>query len=500
MIAAEHNTKLAELPADLGTWPFRKARLEFQDRVFARARTMKAIAMAPCATGVGKTYMACNVAAYKYMTGEIDAVAVVAPMGVHRQWIEEAIPECMTSAVRTHTGIWKPGMDLRKHRFLGNEKMRVLAFNIEAFSADSGRAAKALAQYLKSGRVMLILDESTGIKNPRAARTKELIDLAPLASCRAILTGTPITRGIEDLWAQYQFLDPEIIGMSNFYAFRGRYCVTRPAFRGAGVGVVKIVGYRNMEEFVRKIAPVTFVVPKDVLGLPPKTYERINVELTDEQRRAYNALRNKLIDDLHEQRIVSPANAAVRLVRLQQVLCGRLVVNDSDDPEAPATVRQVASRRVSATVDFVEDNPDPYVIWCRFVPDLFDLEKALKKIGRKPVLHYGAMDDEDRAKAKKMMMDGKATDFLASVGISKGLDGLQHVIDRGIYYSGTFNREDRWQSEDRIYRLGTKGSVVFFDVVAGPGKTVDHMIMEVREKTEDLIRDFMSHPDMLPEV
>jgi len=472
--------------------------------VFVNARDLPEIALAPAATGTGKSYMACNIAAHKYLSGVIDAVAIIAPMGVHRQWIEEVLPRDMTLAVKTRSLIWKPSLELRKKRMThcGSDNMLpVLAFNVEAFSADSGRAAKALAEYCRAHRVLLILDESTSVKTPRAIRTKTLIKLAPLAACRMILTGTPITRGIEDLWAQYEFLNPSIIGMSNYFAFRGRYCVVAPAYRGAGVGVVKIVGYRNMEEFLRKIAPVTFSIPKDVLGLPSKVYEEIAVELTDEQRRAYNALRKKLVDDLKAQEIVSPANAAVRIVRLQQVLSGRILVRDSDDPEAPTEVRSIPSRRIAALMSTIENNPDNYVIWGRFTADLLEIEQALKKMGRKPALYYGDMSDEDRANRKKDFLNGHATDFVAQPAIAGlGLDGLQRVADRMVFYSHGFNRLHRWQGEDRLHRMGTTGTVVVLDMVAGPGVTVDRMALDSYKKTEDLIRTFMNNPDLLPEV
>lgn len=445
--------------------------------------------------------MSCNIAAHKYLTGQIDGVAVVAPMGVHRQWIEEAIPECMTKAVPVRTAIWKPGADLRRIGMLGSpSSMRCLAFNVEAFSTSSGRAQKALMEYLRSGRILLILDESTSVKNPRAERTRTLLEIAPHAAARMILTGTPITKGIEDLWAQYEFLSPEIIGMSNYYAFRGRYCVTRKAFHRAPPGAVKIVGYRNMEEFVRKIAGVTFVIPKDVLGLEPKFYEQIPVELTDEQRSLYNAIRKKLVDDLAERRVVGPANAAVRLIRLQQVLCGRVLVREDDDPESPGEWKPVKSNRLKSTLQFIEDNPDTYVIWARFHADVEEIVAALKKMGRKPAAYYGPMSDEERAKAKKLFIAEKADTFVASPAIaSQGLDGLQKVCNRSIWYSRSFSRLHRWQGEDRLWRMGQSEGVGVFDVMAGKN-TTDHMELETFAKTEDLIKDFMSNPAMLPEV
>ena len=485
------------------SWPFKKAPWPFQMKIFARARLMPYFALAPVVMGSGKTKMLLDVAADKFMRDEIDCVAVVAsPKGVHRQWIETAIPAHLTAAVKYRAAVWKSTRKTPENVALGEagaRRLRFLAFNVEAFSGDGGKGTKALKAFLASGRCFLIQDESSRIKTPSADRTKALLKLAPLAAVRAIATGTPITRGLEDLWAQYQFLDPNIVGMSNYWAFRARYCVTVPAYRGAGLGVVKIVGYRNMEEFVRKIAPFTFVVPKSALGLPEKRREELPVELTPEQRRAYNALRDRLVDDLAADRIASPANAAVRLVRLQQVLCGRVYEKPSDEDEPPVAV-SIPSNRVKTLLQYLEANPGPTVIWARFRHDIVEIAEALAKAKRTVVTYYGDTSDDDREKAKLLFRTGKADYFIGNPSTAgMGVDGLQEVAETAIYYSSSFNREHRWQSEDRIDRIGKKSMTtasLMIDMVVP--HSVDRLILQSYTKTEDLVRSVMSRPELLP--
>lgn len=446
----------------------------------------------------GKTKMTIDICASKFLEGEIDGVAVIAaPGAVPAQWVDEALPTHMTSKVKWAGTTWKSTRKVAPYLLSPKTKaMRWMTFKVEAFSGSSGKAERALKEFLNSGRMALVWDESSRGKNPRAARTKSILDIAPLAVFRMILSGTPITKGMEDLWSQYEFGDPKVIGMSNYYAFRGRYCVTIPAYRGAGVGAVKITGYRNTEEFVRKIAAVTFVVPKEVLGLDPKTYEELPVELTRDQKMAYNALRHKLVDDLADMKIASPVNAAVRLCRLQQVLCGR-VYEQPSDLEEPPFPKLIPSHRVSTLLEYIDLNNDgPNVIWCRFNDDILEIEAALKKAGRSPVVYYGATSDEERKERKKLFMSGKASDFVANPATAgMGLDGLQTVCQRSIWYSNSYNREHRWQGEDRIHRLGMCGTALNVDMIA-PG-TVDKMILASYKKTEDLIRSLMSRPELI---
>ena len=492
------------------SWPFKQEPRPFQLKIFARARHMTAIALAPVVMGAGKTKILLDVAADKYMRGEIDCVAIIAaPRGVHRQWIEEAIPKSLTDDIKYIAAVWSPTRQTpeRVMRPYGTPRLRFLAFNIGAFSTASGKAAMALRQFMNSGRCMLIEDESSRIKNHKAARTKALIGetkrgkkiegLARYAVVRAIASGTPITKGIEDLWSQYEFLDPDIIGMSNYYAFQARYCVTqRPPGRNVDPRAQVIVGYRNTEEFVNKIAKVTFVVPKSALGLPEKSFEELPVELTREQKMIYNAIRNKLVDDLKDRRITLPNNAAVRYLRLQQVLCGR-VYEDSENDEEPPISKDIPSNRVSTLLEWRELHPGPAVIWCRFHKDIEDVFYALNRGNYKPVCYYGETSDEDRALAKRAFREGFATDFIgtaASAGM--GVDGLQDVCEQAIYYSSTFSREHRWQSEDRIHRIGMKGNASYTDMVVP--RSVDRMILDSYKETADLIASVMSHPDMIP--
>lgn len=492
-------------------WPFKLKPLPHQLKIFAAARTLPYVALAPVAPGTGKTKMALDIAADKFMRGEIDCVAVVAaPRGVHRQWVNRAIPEHGTDAIKWSAAFWKPTArtpdTVMKPN--GRRRLRVLTFNVEAFSSAKGKAATALAAFMASGRCMLIEDESSRIKTYNAKRTlafigetkrgKHIPGLASYATARMILTGTPITKGLEDLWAQYEFLDPGIIGMSNYFAFRARYCVTAPAFRGALPGVVKITGYRNVEEFVRKIAPVTFVVPKSVLGLPPKSYEELPVILTDEQKVAYKATAKQVVQDLKEANLTKAKNGGVKYMRLQQILCGRTYAPGATIEEPPI-LSTIPSYRVSTLVDYIDSvaADRPTIVWSRFTQDIEEIAAALRKIGRRPVTYYGATSDNDRVTAIKAMRRGDATDFVANpTAGGMGIDGLQEVCDLAIYYASSWNREERWQSEDRIHRIGMGGTALYVDMVAAG--TVDRQILDSYKSTEDLIASIMRRPELIP--
>jgi SNF2 family DNA or RNA helicase len=356
-----------------------------------------------------------------------------------------------------------------------------------------------LRQFLASGRMMLVFDESSRGKNPKATRTKSMLTLARYAAVRCILSGTPVTRGLEDLYTQFAFLDPKIIGMTNYWSFRNYYCILR-SIPGAPANAMKIVGYRNVEDFVKKIAPTIFIVPKDVLGLPEKTYERRETTLTKEQEKIYNSLAKELLADLRARRIQTPANAAVRLIRLQQVLCGRMVteadiVTDEGDEVRCLESEPIPNGRLETLLDVLGEHDGPAVIWCRFTDDIEDIKAMLEEEGHSVVTYYGATSDKDRREAVRKFKAGEARYFVANPGAAgTGLDGLQ-VAELAVYYSNAFDSEKRWQSEDRIHRLGMAGRAHFVDIVAP--KTVDGMILDNLARKQNLARLVFDDPGAL---
>lgn len=496
-------------------FPFKTVCDPHQLEFFTHARQLNNIALAPAAVGVGKTKMAIDVAADKFLRGEIDGLAIVAPNGVHRQWVTKGLPAHMSPDVPYLAHVWSPTRKMPKDFELESRKLikrlRVLTFNIEAFSATGRKAAKVLSRFLASGRWMLAIDESQRVKNPRAERTKQLTKLAPAAKVRMIMTGTPVTRNFTDFYAQYNFLDERIIGLSHFIAFRNRYCVMIPVPH-APRGAVKIVGHKNVEELFRKIAPVTFMVPDSVLGLQKPWRLQREVAMTDEQRDVYGMLAEKLVFDLRERNIETPQNALTRLLRLQQVLCGRVYEEHVDEDGIESAVpRLIANNRPAALIDFLEEHDGAAVIWARFQQDIDDIAVALDERAAKAARAENGAGEKawshttydgrvtkiaEREARVAAFAKGEVDYFVGNPAAGgTGVDGLQDSCSLMVYYSNSFNREIRWQSEGRIQRRGQKGHVGIVDLIV-PG-TIDELMLQAYESTQELANMVLQSPEIL---
>ena len=76
--------------------------------------------------------------------------------------------------------------------------------NVDAFSTKKG--VDFASRFLSCHRTMMVIDESTTIKNKDAKRTKNICSLCTYSRYRRILTGSPVTKSPLDLFMQCEFL------------------------------------------------------------------------------------------------------------------------------------------------------------------------------------------------------------------------------------------------------------------------------------------------------
>jgi SNF2 family DNA or RNA helicase len=318
-----------------------------------------------------------------------------------------------------------------------------------------------LERFIKkhSGQVLLAIDEAHNIKNYQAERTKVALDLGGKCCCRGILTGTPIAKNIADLFSEYKFLDEKIFGMRYFTAFRNKYCETR--HNGFAL---EIVGAKNLEQLYAKIDPFTFRATKDELDLPPKVYDERQFEMSAEQARHYKELKQTFLTQLSEDETLSVVNVASAMMKLQQITCGYIKKSDGSFFDLP-------NPRLETLKDILDDGQT--IIWARFNRDI---EKIMEMLGSSAVSYYGPTSEKDRQKNKELFLNKEKQFFVSNPAAGGTGLNLQGACRTAIYYSNSFNAVERWQSEDRIHRIGTTSSVTYIDLVCR--KSIDSHILK----------------------
>tara|TARA_R110000796_G_scaffold87366_1_gene188569 strand:- start:1379 stop:3082 length:1704 start_codon:yes stop_codon:yes gene_type:complete len=441
---------------------------EHQRKAFYMSRDKKSFALL-MEQGTGKTKVIIDNAAYLYGKGEITALIVIAPNGVHRNWINSEIPIHMPKWCVHKSVFYTAGMNKKRteeyNSVIGaSDCLKIFSFNVEAFT--SIKAIEFMQKALLSNKVMLVVDESSRIKRPGAKRTKIITKFGKQAEYLRIMTGTPVTKGPEDVYSQFKFLDHKILGYDSFYSFRARYC-TMGGFENR-----QIISYQNIDELTRNIEGHSFrVLKKDCLDLPDKIYQRHYVEMSAKQIKIYKNMKESFVAELEGQ-VVNAPEAITRLLRLQQITCGWFPTENGVEPIENKNLRLEALKEILGDIN------SKVIIWARFKADLKAIEAAL---GDLAVSYHGEVSNDDREAAVYRFQNDDSIRYFIGQPQSGGIGLTLTAADYVVYYSNSFDLEIRMQSEDRCHRIGTKNNVTYIDIEAR--KTIDSKIIKaLREK------------------
>ena len=440
--------------------------------------------------GTGKTFAAIHLSMARWLGDQIDAVVIVCPSTLRKTWEKEfAKYATRPYDFRIHEPKSRAYAEFCKEQ--PKKHLQVLAVSVEGLGISKG-LYDSVCQFFAGGRrVMLICDESSRIKNPDANRTERAIDLARAATYRIILNGTPIAVGIQDLWSQYEFLDPNIIGMGDYWAFKTRYIVM------GGYENKQVVGVQNVEELMTALLPYTCEVSKEVLNLPPKIpMERI-VTMTPEQRRLIRLV-VKGADNDPDAPMIKVDNALEKMLRCRQIVGGWLPRAHATEKTIDGVVVQVVNTvleplaenpKMESLLALIEDNfnGSKFIIWTTFTHEIEAIEHRLGVLyGQRSVCsYYGDTAMDERSAIEDRYCNDSSLRFFVGNPAAAGL-GLTLISgenDVMVYYSGTNAYIDRAQSEDRAHRIGQANSVAVVDIFAE--KTVDDIIAaSIRDKMD----------------
>jgi SNF2 family DNA or RNA helicase len=429
--------------------------------------------------GTGKSFMLINNAALLYDRGDINGMLIVAPKGVYRNWYKSELPKHMPEHVSYKMACWSPSP--RKAEKMEMEAMlnyvdglRILIMNIEAFSTEKG--VSFARTFLRVTNSFMAVDESTTIKTPNAKRTKNIIKVGREARFRRIATGSPVTKSPLDLYAQCEFLSADCLNMASYYAFQARYAVLVER-RMATHTFKQIVGYRRLDELQKRLDNFSFRVTKEeCLDLPDKVYTRREVEMTAEQRKAYDQMKLMALSVI-DQGIVSTNNALTQLMRLHQICCGHVKLDDGSEVDFP-------NNRIDELLAALEEVDGKVIIWANYRKDIERIKNRLQHdYGMTAVAsYYGDTEAEERQEIVTRFQDpADSLRFFVGNPRTGGYGLTLTAAKTVIYYSNNFDLEVRLQSEDRAHRIGQTSKVTYIDLIT-PGTVDEHIVKALRNK------------------
>jgi superfamily II DNA or RNA helicase len=318
---------------------------------------------------------------------------------------------------------------------------------------------------------LLIVDEAQNVKNPRTQSAAAIRMLG--ATHRLALTGTPMENHLGELWAQFDWLAPGLLGDQSSFSRLYR------------VPIEKHGDEERRAHLTARIRPFVLRRRKDEVApeLPPRTEIERYVALEGGQRELYEAVRASMHERvrraLAEQGIErSQVLVLDALLKLRQVCCDPRLVD-------------LASARAageSAKLDLLLDMLDGLLaegrrvlVFSQFTSMLALIEKALCERGIRYALLTG--ETRDRARAVEQFQQGEVPLFLLS--LKAGGTGLNlTAADTVIHYDPWWNPAVEAQATDRAHRIGQDKPVFVYRLLCAG--TIEERMRSLQERKAKL--------------
>jgi SNF2 family DNA or RNA helicase len=319
----------------------------------------------------------------------------------------------------------------------------------------------------------IILDESHLIKSPSGKRSRWLAKLAekhPRAR-RICMTGTPCPHSPLDWWAQFRFLDPDILG-GSFTAFRSRIARTHPRhpswvldFKPEAIEALS----KRLDQHVYR------VTTEQVLTLPDAIHTDVVVKLSPAARKHYEALEDDMISMLESGETVTAANKLVVVGKLQQATSGFATTSEGQ----LVTIDKKSNPKKEALREWLECLPpnEPVVIFCKFIADIEACHEVLRGLGR----------SSSELSGRKKSLDSWQRGDTNGLVVQQQAGGVGVDMTRACYaayFSLSHSLGDFEQSLARLRRPGQSRPCRFYHFVAEG--TVDEAIYSALQNKRDV--------------
>jgi|TARA_R100001163_G_scaffold62812_1_gene53961 SNF2 family DNA or RNA helicase len=275
--------------------------------------------------GTGKTASAIWAADYLMNQGRINRVLVICPLSImDSAWRKDLFTFAMHRSVDIAYG----SSDKRKQIIEGGAEFIVINYDGVEIVAD------AIAN---GGFDLIIADEATHYKNVQTRRWKVLNKLVTPDTWLWMMTGTPAAQSPLDAFGLAKLVNPNSVPRF-FSAFRDMVMYKITNFKWLARPDATDTVFKALQPAIR-------FTKEECLDLPDMIYTKRTVEMTRQQKKYYNELRNKLVVQAGGEQITA-VNAAVEMNKLLQIASGAIYTDDGEALEFDIKHRYKVLREV----------------------------------------------------------------------------------------------------------------------------------------------------------
>lgn len=413
--------------------------------------------------GTGKTAASLWTLDYLKQRGYVKRVLIIAPLSVMDVWCNEAF-----SVVPQWNFVQLVGKRERRVSLL-NSGTDVCVINYDGLVSIQEEVEKWNPD-------LIIVDEANAYCNPQTKRYDALKKTLKVDTRLWLLTGTPISNAPTDAYGLIKLVDPSKIPAS-FKLFQETLMVKR--------GPYKWYPKPGAEERVYELMqPAIRFTKKDCLDLPPVTFNSRHCAMSEEQQKVFDDVKAAMKhEDLENGIEVKAVNAAVKLIKLQQIMCG--VVKDSNGDPVLLNPKQ----RLELVDDLVAGSEAKVIIFVPFVNAMHMVKEHLSK-------KYGVeLVNGDVPKAQRddifarFQHDVKTKVLVAHPKVAA--HGLTlTAANTIIWYAPIFSIDQYMQANARIDRKGQTLAMSIYNLYCHPVELAIYNVLQTRENMQSRLMDF----------
>ena len=425
--------------------------------------------------GAGKTAQTVGAVMLNKEAGFDYKTVVVCPSSVKFAWENEFKAVCDLRVLVLDRSMNKR---YEQYEFLKDYDVIIIAY--DGFLSDYEEIARLFKPSI------LVVDECHRICNRQNKLTQVLVGgknvrktfplMCDLHSVY-LLSGTPITNKLEDLYTLLKLIDP---GLFSWKGFSNRYCVEEERFLWQGKtrrSFWKIVGYKNEKELKAKLSLFMVRRTKDEVlpELPEKIYQTVDVDFSDEERKVYNELK-KDFKAIIRGKELTVMDKLSWMTRAQQIC---------DSLELVAGGGTKKSSKLEELIRIVNEQAGAHKIV------IFSKYKGMTNIICRELAHLkpfhlnGGVESADRqVMINEFQTDPKRRLFVSTLGAG-GVGVTLTAADVVIFYDKHWSPALNNQAADRLHRIGQKN--VINVVTLRVRKSIEEHVLKVWASKQNLI-------------
>jgi non-specific serine/threonine protein kinase len=321
----------------------------------------------------------------------------------------------------------------------------------------------------------IILDESQAIKNPlsKSARAARLLN----GEHRIVMTGTPVENNTFELWSQFAFLNPGLLGNMEYFKREFANPIETGGDEAAATLLRRLIHPFILRRTKEQVAP----------ELPPRSERTVYTDMAPAQKKVYIQTRDRYRAELLgliESEGMDDARFKVLegLLRLRQISIHPGLVDKQYKGDAPKF------ELLLETLETLQAENHKALIFSQFVETLKLVRRELDERQIKYVYLDGQTPNR-QSRVDLFQTDPSYPFFLISLkagGVGLNLTAADYVI----HLDPWWNPAVEIQASDRAHRIGQDKPVFVYKIITRD--TVEEKILQLQEKKRALVKSIIA--------